>query len=65
MINVLIFVYMALLFFVLSPGILVTLPPKANKYKVAAVHGLIFTLIGAFTHIAVERLGGKVTEGNL
>ena len=32
-----------LLFFVLTPGILVTLPKKASKYVVAFTHAVIFT----------------------
>jgi hypothetical protein len=34
-----------ILFFLLTPGILVTLPPKCDKYTVAFVHAIIFGLI--------------------
>ncbi len=34
-----------ILFFLLTPGILVCLPPGGSKYTVALVHSLIFGLI--------------------
>ena len=34
-----------ILFFLLSPGILVRLPPGGDKYSVALVHSLVFGLI--------------------
>jgi hypothetical protein len=39
------FIIVAALFFVLSPGILVTIPYKGSKILVAAVHAVIFALI--------------------
>jgi len=41
--------YVAFLFFILSPNILLKLPPKAGKYTTAAVHSLVFALILHFT----------------
>jgi hypothetical protein len=41
--------YTALLFFILTPAILVRLPPKGNKYTVAAFHALVFALVFHFT----------------
>jgi hypothetical protein len=49
-------IYTALLFFVLSPNVLLRLPPKGNKYIVAAVHAVIFALLWHFTHKLIERL---------
>jgi hypothetical protein len=49
-------IYAALLFFVLTPAILVRLPPKGGKYTVAAVHALVFALIFHFTHKFVWEL---------
>jgi hypothetical protein len=46
--------YVALLFFVLTPSILVSLPPKGNKFTVAAVHAIIFALIFHFSHKLVH-----------
>ena len=46
--------FTALLFVVLTPGILVTLPSKASdKIVVALVHGLIFALVYHLIHKAV------------
>jgi len=37
-----IFILSALLFFVLSPGVLLTLSPNGSKYIVALVHAIVF-----------------------
>ena len=41
------YIYIALFFF-LTPGVLVTLPPGGSKYVVALVHALIFGLVTMF-----------------
>lgn len=61
--NALSFIYVFVLFFILTPGVLVTLPPKSSKMVVAAVHGLLFTLILAFTYQIVARLSSNLFEG--
>jgi hypothetical protein len=33
------------LFYVLTPGILLTIPPHGSKYEVAGVHALVFTVL--------------------
>ena len=43
-------IFVAFLFFILSPGILLSLPPTGNKYTVAAVHAVVFSLVYYFTH---------------
>jgi hypothetical protein len=40
----------ALLFFVLVPGVLVSLPPKGSKLVVAAFHAVVFAVVYHFTH---------------
>ncbi len=35
----------ALLFFLLTPGILLSLPPGAGPYTVAATHAVVFALV--------------------
>ena len=46
--------FTALLFVVLTPGVVLTLPSKASsKLVIAAVHGLVFALVYHFTHTAV------------
>jgi hypothetical protein len=44
------FGYLVLLFFILSPGVLLSLPPKGGKYVVAFVHALVFAVVFHFTH---------------
>ena len=56
MINILMTAFTALLFVVLTPGILVTLPPKGSKFIVAISHGIIFALLYHVTRKAVKRL---------
>ena len=46
--------FVAALFVVLTPGILVTLPSKGSKITVAIVHGLIFAVIYHLTRKAVS-----------
>ena len=48
--------YAAILFFLLTPAILVRLPPKGGKFTVAAVHALVFALVFHFTHKIVWQL---------
>ena len=49
------FIYAAVLFFVLTPGILLTLPPKGKKITVAAVHALVFAVVWGLTHRLVMK----------
>ena len=48
--NWVVTIYAAVLFFILTPAVLLRLPPKGDKYTVAAVHGLVFALVFHFTH---------------
>lgn len=45
--------FLAALFFVLSPGVLLRLPARGDVYTVAAVHAAVFALVWHFTHTAV------------
>jgi high-affinity Fe2+/Pb2+ permease len=47
--NWLVSIYIAILFFVLTPGILLSLPPKGSKMVVAATHAIVFALVFHFT----------------
>lgn len=47
--NWIVTIYAALLFFILTPAVLVRLPPKGGKYTVAAFHALVFALVFHFT----------------
>jgi len=66
--NVVMLVYVFVLFFVLTPGVLVYLPPKASKMVTNLTHAAIFALIWTLTHKMVWRLssgmeGMKVGAG--
>jgi hypothetical protein len=40
----------AALFFVLTPGVLLSLPPKGGKLVVAATHAVVFALVFHLAH---------------
>jgi hypothetical protein len=61
--NVLMLVYVFVLFFVLTPGVLLSLPPKSSKLVVAATHALVFSLILWATHKIVWKFTSKAFEG--
>ena len=48
--NIFHFLYVVFLFVLLTPAILVRLPPKGNKWTVALVHGVIFSVILLLTN---------------
>jgi len=54
--NLVVAVYLALLFFVLSPNVCVRLPPNANKMTVALTHAVIFGIVAYLTTKMVWRL---------
>ena len=59
------FLFTALLFFLLTPGILLSLPPGGSKKVVAAVHAIVFALVWTFTHKLVWEWGisnGYITK---
>jgi uncharacterized membrane protein len=43
-------IYVATLFFVLTPNVLVSLPPGGNTYIVAIVHAVVFAVAYELTH---------------
>jgi hypothetical protein len=61
--NWLVTVYAAVLFFVLSPNVLLRLPPKGDKFLVAAVHAVIFALVLYFSHMVVLQGTESFKEG--
>jgi hypothetical protein len=52
-------IYAAILFFLLTPAILIRLPPGGSKMTVAAVHAIVFAILFHFTHKFVWRLGAR------
>jgi hypothetical protein len=61
--SIAIFIYAFLLFFVLTPGILISLPPKRSKIIVALTHAFIFALVWNFTHKLVWSATAGLFEG--
>jgi hypothetical protein len=61
--NVLFSLYVLVLFFVLTPGILVTLPKNGSKMMVTAVHGVIFAVVLFLTGRAVWMMTAEAMEG--
>ena len=53
MYHPLMLLFTALLFFVLTPGVLLSLPSKGSIYTKAAVHAVDFVLVYHLTHKAV------------
>jgi len=51
--NVYMSLYLALLFVVLTPGVLLSLPPGGSKLVVAATHGVVFAIVYYLTHKSV------------
>ena len=58
--SVLVVLFSAVLFFVLTPGVFVRFPKNSDKFTVAGVHAVIFALIFGLTHKFVWRLGAKL-----
>ena len=61
--KIIMLLYIVVLFVVLTPGILLTLPPKGSKLVVAIVHAIIFAIILCFTYKLVKRLIREGFEG--
>lgn len=53
------FLFTGLLFYVLTPGILLSLPPKGSKMMVAATHALVFALVYHLTHKMVLQVSKR------
>ena len=58
--NMFMAIYCAILFFVLSPGILFKLPKNGSKFVVAGVHAVIFGVVSFFTCNFVWNFAQKV-----
>jgi hypothetical protein len=48
--NFVMFLYVVVLAFLLSPGILVSLPPGGSRKTVALTHAVVLALVYAITH---------------
>ena len=54
--NFVLFIVIVLLFVALTPGILVSLPPKSTKLVVALTHGVVFAVVWTLIHKPIWRL---------
>jgi hypothetical protein len=50
--HILMTLFTAALFFILTPGILLSLPKGGSKYEMAVVHALVFAFLYHLTHKA-------------
>lgn len=50
--------YAAVLFFVLTPGVLLSLPPGGSRTTVAPTHAVVFGVVWALTHKLVYKTVG-------
>ena len=58
--NIFMAVYFAVLFFILSPNILLRLPQNGSKITVAAVHAVVFGIVAYLTGKAVWKLSNRL-----
>ena len=56
MFNLYMAVYVVALFVALTPGVLLSLPPKGSKMVVAATHAVVFAVVLSITCKAVWRM---------
>jgi len=62
--NITVLVFSVVLFFALTPGILVTLPKNGGKMTVAAVHAVLFAVVFYFSNKLVEQMSEGFKEGS-
>lgn len=58
--SLIVSLYAAVLFFILTPSILLRIPKSGSKWVVAAVHAIVFGVIFYFTNKLVWRLGARL-----
>ena len=49
-------VYAAVLFYLLTPGVVLSLPPGGSRMTVALTHAVVFGLVWMLTHKLVYRV---------
>ena len=52
--------YLAVLFFLLTPGVLITLPPGASQMTVAATHSTVFGVVYLLSHKLIWKALGSM-----
>ena len=61
--NIIVALYSAVLFFLLSPNVILRLPSNGSKMTVAMVHAAIFGIILYFTQKMVWQFSTQMLEG--
>lgn len=54
------FLYLVFLFYVLSPNVLLRIPPNGSKHVVAFVHAVVFALVYYYTSGYVSGMLGSL-----
>ena len=54
------FIYLVFLFYVLSPNVLLRIPPNGSKHVVAFVHAVVFAMVYYYTSGYVSGLLGSL-----
>jgi hypothetical protein len=60
MFNVSSLVYLIFLFYVLSPNVLLRIPPNGSKHVVALVHAVVFAVVYYYTSGYVNSMLGSL-----
>ena len=60
MFNISSILYIVFLFYVLSPNVLLRIPPNGSKHVVAVVHAFVFALVYYYTSGYVSGLLGSL-----
>jgi len=63
--DILMSLYSVVLFVVLTPGVLITLPPGGAKWVVAVVHSLVFVVAWNLLQRATEGFQGTWEAGHI
>jgi hypothetical protein len=58
--NLIMFIVSAVLFFILTPGILLSLPPGGSKITVALTHAVVFGLVWTLASKMLMGLAGSM-----
>lgn len=58
--SLLVILYSAILFFILSPGVLLRIPKNGDKFTVAGVHAVVFALVFGLTYKFVWKMGARL-----
>ena len=58
--NMIMFIVSAVLLFLLTPGIILSLPPGGSKMVVAATHAVVFGIVFTLSHNMLMRFAGSM-----